>query len=631
MANANSTLRLSGVVGYFNNGGSKQTCDGTLELENDSYSYAFSVSDGWSTGGITVFAKLKGSGLLGVQSANIAQRYVFKDASEFTGTFNLAARTLRVILGDGESLSPDEGTITIVSGATATVASGVTWTANKNGFRVEGTLNVNGTLASSASAAIKGSGTVVSTGKLPSVNGSTWWQNDGWTGTLWIKSYAISALNSNLYGNEGSTLKFTGVTGYFAQSHVNTVPIELEDSGSTVAFNYNNGWGGELLTFSELKGTGTLQTSNAGDGGTIWVKKWGAFTGVMNLGKKQVVMGGSEPAHDNVNRGGKLVIAEGAVVTNLNATTSWTAAGGIEVNGTFAASDRTAWADGTAMTINSTGVLNMYGSGVNDTGKSFSNVTGTGTIWYSQTSASDGAKWSALPSSSANMFANTLSVSNDNSVAGVIITMNGASDVVTTNANVSGTGWFRSDWNSGTYRGFLALQSKNTTWSGTFGSSSRIKKFIVAGVDGATDRTLTLAGTQSSTIPFTVESLGSVNLTGTWVGATTVAGTFGGTGTLTGNLTFNAGSTFKAFASDENGLSVSGSITYPASGTVTVDVSALGTPAAKVVLLTAASESDIDLSKFALADGTDSKCKLAKEGATLVVKWIKKKVLVIVK
>ena len=124
---------------------------------------------------------------------------------------------------------------------------------------------------------------------------------------------------------------------------------------------------------------------------------------------------------------------------------------------------------------------------------------------------------------------------------------------------------------------------------------------------------------------------GSVNLTGTWVGNTTVSGTFGGTGTLTGNLTFSAGSTFKAFASDENGLSVSGSITYPASGTVTVDVSALSTPAAKVVLLTAASESDIDLSKFALADGTNRKCKLAKEGTTLVVKRIKKKVLVIVK
>ena len=615
MANANSTLRLSGVVGYFNNGGSKQTCDGTLELENDSYSYAFSVSDGYSTSGITVFAKLKGSGLLGVQSANIAQRYVFKDASEFTGTFNLAARTLRVILGDGESLSPDEGTITIVSGATATVASGKTWTANTGGFRVEGTLNVNGTLASSASAAIKGSGTVVSTGKLPSVSGSAWWQNTGWEGTLWIKSVAISELNSNLYGNEGSTLKFTGVTGYFAQSHVNTVPIELEDSDSTVAFKYNNGWGGELLTFSELKGTGTLQTSSAGDGGTIWVKKWGAFTGVMNLGKKQVVMGGSEPVHDNVNRGGKLVIAEGAVVTNLNATTSWTAGGDIEVNGTFAASDRTAWASGTAMTINSTGVLNMYGSGVNDTSKSFANVTGTGTIWYSQTTTAND-KWSALPSSAANMFANTLSVSNDNVNAGVIITMNGASDVVTTNANVSGTGWYRSDWETGTYRGFLALQSKNTTWSGTFGSSSRIKKFIVAGVDGATDRTLTLAGTQSSTIPLTVESLGSVNITGTYLGATTVSGTFGGTGTLTGNLTFNAGSTLKAFASDANGLAVSGTVTFPTTDgeSVTVDLSGATLSGSGTTLITTTGGTINDISKLSVSGAV---LALENEGAVL--------------
>ncbi len=574
--NANSRVKFTNVRGHV----SACNCAWTLVLEDDGDTKAWYNNNGWTgSSKDPVFAKLAGDGTFyDTYNDGCRQNVTFTDASEFTGTFNVGAK--RIGIGGTNTADNNQdyrGTIEIVSGAVATIASGKTWT-SATGFRVNGTLNVDGTLSCSASTAVSGSGTVVFTGRVPTPvdgeNETKWWKNAAWTGTVWIKSSAISALNSNLYGNEGSTLKFTGVTGYFAQNHVNTVPIELENSGSTAAFNYNNGWGGELLTFSELKGTGTLQTSSAGDGGTIWVKKWDAFTGVMNLGKKQVVMGGSEPAHGNVNRGGKLVIAEGAVVTNLNATTSWTAGGGIEVNGTFAASDRTAWADGTAMTVNSTGILNMYGSGLNDTGKSFANVTGTGTIWYSQTTTAND-KWSALPSSAANMFANTLSVSNDNVNAGVIITMNGASDVVTTNANISGTGYFRSDWGTGAYRGFLALQSKNTTWSGTFGSSSRIKKFIVAGVDGATDRTLTLAGTQSSTIPLTVESLGSVNITGTYLGATTVAGTIGGTGTLTGNLTFSDGATFKAFASDENGLAVSGTVTTPGSGTVTVDVSAI--------------------------------------------------------
>ena len=61
---------------------------------------------------------------------------------------------------------------------------------------------------------------------------------------------------------------------------------------------------------------------------------------------------------------------------------------------------------------------------------------------------------------------------------------------------------------------------------------------------------------------------------------------------------------------------------------ITVDVSALGASAKKVVLLTAASESDIDLTKFALADGTPSKYKLAKEGATLVLKGARKGVFI---
>ena len=193
--------------------------------------------------------------------------------------------------------------------------------------------------------------------------------------------------------------------------------------------------------------------------------------------------------------------------------------------------------------------------------------------------------------------------------------------------SLSGLKNIRSDFSNNGANGRIltVTQSKDTEWQGKF-VSNRITQFNVVAPATGTPGTLTLAGTQTVNIPAQID--GSVNLTGTWVGATTVAGTIGGTGTLTGNLTFSAGSTFKAFASDENGLSVSGSITYPASGTVTVDVSALGAPAAKVVLLTAASESDIDLSKFALADGTNRKYKLAKEGATLVLKGVRKGVFI---
>ena len=68
----------------------------------------------------------------------------------------------------------------------------------------------------------------------------------------------------------------------------------------------------------------------------------------------------------------------------------------------------------------------------------------------------------------------------------------------------------------------------------------RFKGFIVApGVSGA--GTLTRSGTQPQSRVLTVEAGAKVNLTGTWVGPVTVAGTLGGTGTITGDLTLSDG------------------------------------------------------------------------------------------
>lgn len=138
LAGDHSTLRLTGCTGYFNDNGTAgqnpQISYGTLDLRDDGETIAFTVDNGWSSDGVTVFGKLTGDGTLGCSTRNIAQRYVFIDPSEFIGTIN-CARTddtsklnLRVILGDGANLSPDSGTITIVAGATATMLK--TWTAS---------------------------------------------------------------------------------------------------------------------------------------------------------------------------------------------------------------------------------------------------------------------------------------------------------------------------------------------------------------------------------------------------------------------------------------------------------------------------------------------------------------------
>ncbi len=483
------------------------------------------------------------------------------------------------------------------------------------GFRVYGTINANGSLAvdSSATACAVGTGTVVF-GGVPSPTGDAWWKNAAWTGTVEIQG--VTTLNGdynfNDYGNSGSTLKLTNCRGWLKPNYTCVPALEI---GGT--FTWNDGSSGLNNTFkvATLKGSGTISIPNQGAATAVWqiTDDWSDFTGpvVGNNGaaKRILVFGPTLPATITA---GDIYISEGATLDLDNSSGAWWGVGmRFVVDGTVKASARSKWGGGTAMTLGDTGVLEFVSSSnTNDENTEMGNITGTGTLKFSSS-----AGWRAFPKTDANMPATTLTIQTE--LADSLILPTKTNDV-TVVGNLAGSKNIRSDWsNNGPAGRILTVtQSKDTEWQGKF-VSNRITQFNVVAPATGTPGTLTLSGTQTVTIPAQID--GSVNLTGTWVGATTVTGTIGGTGTLTGNLTFSAGSTFKAFASDENGLSVSGSITYPASGTVTVDVRALSAPAAKVVLLTAANESDIDLSKFALADGTDQKYGLAKESEKLVL------------
>ena len=600
LGNTNSKVKFSGVTGWIE---APITYNPEIVLENDSYEYALHLTNGNSpnstyTDRATIIKKLSGGGTLGCGSTSTAVPTLkVYDASGFTGSIDTVNSTgetytgLVVVFCDEVTPLPNtlvsmfinsglKRTIYVASGKTVTLASTATWTA-ATGFVVEGTLNVNGTLASShATKAVSGSGTVVFTGSVPDNTGDAWWKNADWTGTVWVKDATIAALDSNLYGNSESTLKFTNVTGYFAQNHVNTVPIELDGDG----FYYNNGWGGELQTFSELKGTGTFSTGSAGNGGTIWVKKYSSFSGAMTLAFKKVIFGGSEPTHPNTNWGGQLVIADDSQIATIASGKTWGisssatidgtlavngfiwASGGITVNGTFKAADRDKWGGGTAMTLGDTGVLELTSTANNEDYADYSGVTGTGTIKYSST-----AGWRLFPSDDAKMPATTLTIQTELADS-LIITRDANRETVI--GNLAGSKNIRSDWNpSGSAsanhpRTLTVTQSKDTEWQGKF-VNNRITQFNVNAPAEGTAGTLTLSGTHTEIIPMQVN--GKVNLTGTWKGATTVAGTFGGMGTLTGDLTFSDGATFKANASE---LTISGSnaVTFPSDGSVTVDL-----------------------------------------------------------
>ncbi len=315
-----------------------------------------------------------------------------------------------------------------------------------------------------------------------------------------------------------------------------------------------------------------------------------------------------------VNAGGSLTIAG-----TLKAAYGIANSGTITLNGI---DNVPVYASGypTTITNSDTGVVKLTSTGnVNDSAKDYSTIKGTGVLKYS------GTGYRTLPYKSgtpAKYPATTLTFENEQTDGGLVVHQ---ADIVI--GSLKGSGNFRSDWSGATSssqtHSLVIKQSKDTTWSGVFQNEDRLASVTVDAGDDSVVGTLTISGDQvAANASYTTASHkqdnalivnGSVNLTGTWVGATTVSGTFGGTGTLTGNLTFNAGATFKAFASDTDGLAVSGTVTCPAEGTVTVDVSALEQTGTKV-LMTA---SGLDVSKFALAGGQSGTLSVA-DGALKV-------------
>ena len=590
--NANSFVKFTNVRAYM----AAANVPWTLILEDDSTNYAWYNNEGWTARTITI-AGLKGNGTFwDINDGGCRPFLNFTDASQFSGSIKALGKQV-FLNGAGTGNASDllSGRIVVPADQVLTVSAGETWH-TRNGLVVNGTLSVNGTLGSeSTSSAVSGSGTVVF-GGVPSPAGDAWWKNSAWTGTVEIKG--VSALNGdyvfNDYGNSGSTLKLTNCSGWLKPNYT-CVPA-LEIGG---VFTWNDGSSGLNNTFkvATLKGSGTISIPNQGASTAVWqiTDDWSGFTGpvVGNNGaaKRIMVFGSTLPSTVTA---GDIYISEGATLDLDNSSSAWWGVGmRFVVDGTVKASARNKWGGGTAMTLGDTGVLELTSTGnINDstvgtspTSADFSNVTGTGTIKYSST-----AGWRAFPDQDAKMPAFTVGIQVELADSLII----SKSDGETVIGSLSGLKNIRSDFNSNGAAGRIltVTQSKDTEWQGKF-VSNRITKFNVVAPAEGTSGTLTLSGAQEATIPMQID--GAVNLTGTWIGATTVAGTFGGTGTLTGNLTFSDGATLKANAS---ALTVSGTVTIPAGegGALTID--ATGLDADEVTILSSESiATETDVSK----------------------------------
>ena len=583
--NAKSTLRFTDVNLYFATG--TTAFPGTVDLDGT----GMNVCDGFG-GSITTIARLTGSGTLstGGGSSN-GNGLTVNDASAFTGTITLTK--FKVIIGTSTGTSAS-GVLQVDAGAVATVASGTTWTA-PGGFVVNGTLNDNGTLTSSASTAVTGSGTVVFTGRAPTPTGEAWWINGGWQGTVAINNVANlvghatgftgTYLDFNNYGNAGSVIKLGATTGWLGGNYVCTVPVNLAGT-----LTINNGISGEAFTFKKLiSNGGYIAATDQSATSRIVIEDGSEYAGYIGLNSKMVVFGTANP--DFVK--GRIYISSDAAITVPAVNTAFWAVGSIVVDGELKADGLARFGGGTSITTTDNGVFTLTSTGngtETETNIDYARIKGTGTLKY------DGTGWRAL---STNNFPTAVTLVNEQ--AGDILLSRALTYSV---GSLSGTKNLQGNYGSGA-RYLRVIQSQDTEWGGIVVSDGqdRFKGLTVA--PGATAGTLTLSGTQVKAQTLTVESGAKVNLTGTWVGATTVAGTFGGTGTLTGNLTLADGATIKV-NDIANPLAVSGSLT--ATGAITIE---LPEGAGKGMIFTTGSKPDITGATFTTKiGGVEKKLKV---------------------
>ena len=603
--NAASFVKFTNVRGYM----ATANVPWTLILEDDSSNYAWYNNEGWTARTITI-AGLKGNGTFwDVNDGGTRPFLNFADASQFTGAIHATGKQVFLSgAGTGNASDLSAGRITIPANQTLTVASGKTWH-TRNGLVVDGTLNVNGTLASdSTTAAVSGSGMVVFTGRLPTpVDGSNetkWWKNANWTGTVQIDSLSGfigtgtgTVLAPNDYGNTGSTLELKNCSGWLPVNYECTVPLSVAGT-----LTIGNGYSGisNAFTIDHLKGNGQITCNGSAPTVLIYVREWSGYTGKIKMDNKMIVFGDDTVTTSDLVSG-TIYICEGAVVTNLS-NSHWELSGSMKVNGTFAVTARSGWSDGKGAVLGENGIINFIGSGVDDHAYNFSNITGSGKILFT-----NGTGYSMLPSDASRMPSTDVAVVNDNTESFVVLTCTDT----TTIGTLSGSGKFDSRYGNATTRRLAVVQSADSEWSGIFVNNDRVGGMDVSAKSGATAKTLTLSGTQTANNELVVQAAtentdaGSVNLTGTWVGDTTVSGTFGGTGTLTGNLTLTDGATIKVNDISDP-LTVSGSLT--ATGAITIE---LPEGAGKGMIFTTGSKPDISGATFTTKiGGVEKKLKV---------------------
>lgn len=253
--NAGSTLRFSGISGYFAKAQYSASVSPAFELENDSYDYGYTITDGYSfnpNGGYSYFQTktLKGSGSLISNAKGGGLISVTENWDEFTGSINLSNRTIWLGFTDAPSSSSSTDTTLGVLGGTVRlnnvdVTPGAAWTfASNGGFIGTGTVHL----------------------AYPWYGTANCGTNSRWEGTIELAAYTASqnvAINLSYMGNANSTIVLKGIAStastnagpYIEPANGSTVTATVQLDGD-VTFGAANS--GKTQTLNKITGTGNL-------------------------------------------------------------------------------------------------------------------------------------------------------------------------------------------------------------------------------------------------------------------------------------------------------------------------------------------------------------------------------------
>ena len=188
-------------------------------------------------------------------------------------------------------------------------------------------------------------------------------QSAYWQGTVLIKDTDKNNIVPSNYGNPNSTLKLSGVKGYFAAQQFNssaTPAIELEDSeteGREYGLWQNNGYSFysgtsgtyQYMNTPELKGSGTYKIDTAETSSLFVADKFSNFTGMLQVTYGAVWLGVAVPSRDAAGRElvkvGTVRVSESFVNAPLSQWTGWTVANGYLGDVTVAAGSTNNYTD----------------------------------------------------------------------------------------------------------------------------------------------------------------------------------------------------------------------------------------------------------------------------------------------